>query len=117
VHFDFSAVPLTGTSLNESARLAARRERNHAMRLRLQAFSKFTVIGECASWKAFDVKKQQVLKWCYAVRSSRSPRESLDSAHLVTKVGQLLESVLRKRRIVRSSHLFTPIHSKAASIS
>jgi hypothetical protein len=85
VHFDFSAVPLTGTPLNESARLAARRERDHAMRLRLQTFSKFADMGECASWEAFDVKEQQVLKWCYAVRSRRTLRESLESAHLVTK--------------------------------
>jgi hypothetical protein len=42
------------------------------MRLRLQTFSKFADIGECASWEAFDVKEQQVLKWCYAVRSSRA---------------------------------------------
>jgi hypothetical protein len=86
VHFDFSAVPRTGTSLNESARLAARRERNDAVRLRLQAFSKFADMGECASWEAFDVEEQQVLKWCYAARSSRTLRESLESAHLVAKL-------------------------------
>jgi hypothetical protein len=107
VHFDFPAVPRTVASLNESARLAARRKRNDAVRLRLQAFSKFADMGECSSRETLYVEQQQVLQWCDAVRSSRSLREPLESAHLVAKLRELFERGLGKRGIARSSHLFT----------
>jgi hypothetical protein len=80
--------------MDESARLAARDERHHPMRLRLQAFRKFAHIGVFASGIPLDMKEHQILKRCNAVRSNRALRKSLESAHLITKFGQLLESRL-----------------------
>jgi len=114
VHFDFSAVPRTGTSLNESARLAARRERNDAVRLRLQAFSKFADMGECASWEAFDVEEQQVLKWCYAARSEpHAPRIARICALVAETPISCSKAVLERGAPPDRAHLFTS-YSKAS---
>jgi hypothetical protein len=106
--FYFSAITFARSPLNESPCLAARNERYHAMGLGLQTLGKLADMRVVASGVPLDVQKQQILKRSYAVRSSGSLGKSLESPHLITKFGQLLEARLRHCCVARSSHRVPP---------
>ena len=104
MHLHLPAVALAGAPLNESSCLAARNERHHTVGLRLQPLGELADMGVFAPGIPLDMQEHQILQRCNAVQSSRPLGESLESAHLVAKFGQLLECSLGQYCIVGSSH-------------
>jgi hypothetical protein len=97
-------ISLARPSKHEPASFTARNQGHHAVRFGLQALSQFAHCGEFAPGISLDMQKQQILKRSHAVGASGALRKTLKSAHLIAKLGQLLERRLRQGRIAGPNH-------------
>jgi hypothetical protein len=108
VDFHFPTIVFTRLPLDESPGLAARDERDHAVRLSLQTLGQLAHFGVLAPRKSLDVQKQQILQRRNAMRTDGPLGESLEASHLVTKLREPFEGGLGQGAVGGSRHTRFP---------